>query len=88
MIKVEAITDTKNPDVVKVEFTQVMSALDIARGFGKPKKHWMTADKKLNTLKVGQTFSQTIKMIQHDEPQYPEHKPFAETGKYYTSEIV
>jgi len=88
MIKVEAISDTKNPEVVKVEFVQVMSALDVARGFGKPKKHWLTADKKSNTFKVGQTFPQQIKMIQHDEPQYVDHKPFEQTGKYYTTELV
>ena len=87
MIKVEAIKQTENPEVVKVELVQVMSALDIARGFGKAKRHWMTASKD-NTLVVGQTFAQKIKMVQHDEPQYEGHKPFETTGKFYTSELV
>lgn len=88
MITVAAINDTKNPEVVKVEFVQVQSALDIARGFGKPKRHWDTADKAKNTFVVGQTFPNNIKMVQHDEPQYEGHEPFEKTGKYYTSELI
>lgn len=89
MIKVESIVDTKNPEVVKVELVQIMSALDIARGFGKPKRLWTTADKKANTFVVGQIFKDAnIKMVQHDEPQYEEHKPFEKTGKYYTAELA
>ena len=88
MLKVEAITQTENPEVVKVELVQVMSALDLARGFGKPKRIWLPADKASNTFVVGQTFNQNIKMVQHDTPQYEGHKPFEKTGKYYTPELT
>ena len=87
MIKVEAITQTENPEVVKVELVEVQSALELARGFGKPKRHWMTASKD-NSFVVGQTFPNKIKMVQHDGPQYDDHKPFEKTGKYYTSELI
>lgn len=88
MLKVESINPTENPEVVKVELIQVMSALDVARGFGKPKRIWITADKSTNTFKEGQTFNANIRMVQHDEPQYEGHKPFEKTGKYYTPELI
>ena len=87
MLKVESITPTENPEVVKVELVQVQSALDVARGFGKAKRHWWTAAKD-HTFVIGQQFPQNIKMVQHDEPQYADHKPFEKTGKYYTSELT
>jgi len=88
MIVVKSIADTKNPKVVKVELVEVQSALDVARGFGKPKRIWITADKASNTMVEGQTFPNKIKMVQHDEPQYEGHEPFELTGKYYTSELA
>lgn len=88
MIEVVEVKPTENPEVVKVEFVQVQTALDIARGFGKAKRHWETANAKTNTFEAGQKFPNNIKMVQHDEPQYEGHKPFEKTGKYYTSELV
>lgn len=89
MIKVETITPTKNPKIVKVELVQVLTPLDIARGFSsKPKRHWETADAENHKFTVGQTLPVNIKMVQHDTPQYDDHKPFEKTGKYYTSELV
>ena len=87
MIKVESINQTENPEVVKVELVQVQSALDIARGFAKAKRHWMTASVN-NTFVIGQQFDANVKMVQHDAPQYEGHKPFEKTGKFYTSELA
>lgn len=88
MIKIVAITATKNPKVVKVEFEQVLNEFDKARGFGKAKRAWITADAETSSFKEGQTYAMRIQMKVHDEPQYEGHKPFEQTGKYYTSEIT
>lgn len=88
MIKIVSITATANPKVIKVEFEQVLSDFDKARGFGKAKRAWITADAENSTFREGQTYTKQIKMKSHDEPQYEGHKPFEQTGKYYTSEIT
>lgn len=88
MVKIVAIKETANPKVIRVEFEQVMSDFDKARGFGKPKRVWITADAQNSTFKEGQIHAMKIKMIAHDEPQYEGHLVFEQTGKYYTSQLT
>lgn len=88
MIRVDSIQPTKNAKIVKVEFTQVLTPLEAARGFSSGKKYWETADADNNTFKVGQTFPANIEMVEHAEPQYEGHQPFEKNGKYYTSKLV
>lgn len=87
MIKVIEINPTKNDDIVKIGFEQVLDEFEQARAFSKAKRAWLIASVN-HKFKVGDTFNKNIEMRAFDNPQYEGHEPFEKTGKYYTGEIV